>query len=81
MIHESKKYDGVQESKGVVGKDEPVFLLRGTDPDALKVIQYWVRLKGGPGYTGEGKKDKLQSVIAHAEKMEEYCNKLVRKET
>lgn len=73
MIHEREDYNKrVQCIDGSIPDDEPVFLLRGTDPHALETIRHWVKLKAGSLKTGGKHGDNLKSVIAHAERMHDY---------
>ena len=66
MKHEREDYnERVVCTDGSIPEDEPVFLLRGKDPQASEVIRFWVvfsKLEGA----------KKESVLAHADKMEKY---------
>ncbi len=44
MKHFYSKYDPIQDPSGLVGKDEPVFLLRGTDKIAPALIHAWAEI-------------------------------------
>lgn len=41
MIHARKDYDRIQDPEGLIGEDEPVFLLRGKDEFAPPAIEAW----------------------------------------
>lgn len=41
MIHAQRKYDRIQDPSGTIPADEPVFLLRGTDPATPAAIETW----------------------------------------
>lgn len=38
MIHARSDYDHIQDPSGKIGKDEPVFLIRGKDGDRNHVV-------------------------------------------
>ena len=63
MIHEEKDYD-----IGKIPEDEPVFLLRGKDPTACAVVQYWVELN-----KLNMRVTKSLDVLDHAIKMRDYA--------
>lgn len=72
MKHEQSDYNKrVKCVDGSIPNDEPVFLLRGKDREALRVIQFWVFLKRIPGNEGISEK-KAASVLKHAKKMWDY---------
>ena len=76
MIHERADYnERVQCVDGSIPEDEPVFLLRGKDSIAHKVIEYWCFLNrhGVPKDVVEAK---LASVMAHADRMRDYEREL-----
>ncbi len=68
MKHAHEKYDGVQDAGGVIPDDEPVFLLRATDPMAVETIKYWIRWSRINGVN----MDNLDGVTYHLRKMHEY---------
>jgi hypothetical protein len=41
MKHARKDYDRIQDPAGLIGEDEPVFLLRAKDELAPAAIRYW----------------------------------------
>lgn len=41
MKHARKDYDRIQDPAGLIGEDEPVFLLRAKDHLAPAVIRFW----------------------------------------
>lgn len=49
MIHARTDYDRIQDPENKIGKDEPVFLLRGTDKFAPATIRFWAELVGASG--------------------------------
>jgi len=67
MIHEEKDYDITK-----IPADEPVFLLRGTDPFAPDLVREWAHRNRLFLST-----EKMNSVCEHADKMEEYNNKFI----
>ncbi len=67
MIHEERDYD-----LSKIPADEPVFLLRGTDPFAPDLVRQWAQMNQS---VVEGKK--LLLVLNHADKMEEYNNTFI----
>ena len=76
MIHERADYnDRVKCVDGSIPEDEPVFLLRGKDSTAYKVIEFWAFLNrhGVPEDVVEAK---LESVMAHAKRMRDYEREL-----
>lgn len=44
MKHARSDYDPIQDPRGIIPEDEPVFLLRGQDAVAAEVVRYWARL-------------------------------------
>ena len=42
--HGRDKYEHIQDGRGVIGEDEPVFLLRAKDLTAPEVIERWAEL-------------------------------------
>jgi hypothetical protein len=41
MKHANPKYEHIQDPSGTIPQDEPVFLLRGTDPATPAAIETW----------------------------------------
>lgn len=66
MIHEQKDYD-----INKIPDDEPVFLLRGSDPHAAKTIDAWLDLHR----SGDLEHDKRNSICDHADAMRDYYAK------
>lgn len=52
MKHARKDYNRIQDPAGLIPEDEPVFLLRGQDPLAPRLLNLWARelrlLNGDP---------------------------------
>ncbi len=42
MKHARKDYAAIQDPRGLIPEDEPVFLLRAQDVTAPAVVEYWV---------------------------------------
>ncbi len=42
MIHARKDYDHIQDPSGKIPLDEPVFLVRGQDPDGWRTVASWI---------------------------------------
>lgn len=42
MIHARKDYDHIQDPSGKIPLDEPVFLVRGQDPDGWYTVASWI---------------------------------------
>lgn len=42
MKHARPDYDPIQDPRGLIPEDEPVFLLRAQDVTAPAVVDYWV---------------------------------------
>lgn len=41
MKHARKDYSSIQDPRGLIPQDEPVFLLRAQDVTAPDVVEYW----------------------------------------
>ena len=52
MRHGRDEYEHIQDSKGVIGEDEPVFLMRAKDLSAPAVVEEWARLAEESGAHG-----------------------------
>jgi len=71
MIHEDKKYNGLTADLDLlIPEDEPVFLLRGTDPSAQYILNKWIDVNWNMLT-----EQKRASVSAHARKMANYYHK------
>ena len=68
MIHARKDYNRIQDPKGLIGEEEPVFLLRAKDRLAPNVVRYWAILLKNYG----GDKDLVLRAEQWASKMEEW---------
>jgi len=69
MKHERADYnERVKCVDGSIPENEPVFLLRGKDPFAQQVVEYWVFLHRHR----KSLEVKRERVLAHAQKMYEY---------
>jgi hypothetical protein len=44
MRHARSDYDPIQDPRGLIPEDEPVFLLRGQDMTAPTVMWYWAQV-------------------------------------
>jgi hypothetical protein len=49
MRHGRDEYEHIQDDRGVIGGDEPVFLLRAKDLSAPAVVEEWARLAEASG--------------------------------
>lgn len=72
MKHARKDYDRIQDPAGLIPEDEPVFLLRGQDVFAPKLLRYWANMldtsKGGDHYMAAMVRD-------HADLMDKWQDK------
>ena len=64
MIHEEKDYD-ISE----IPEEEPVFLLRSTDPVSPRIVELWAKLSYAEGSIDQ---DKLTDILRHGARMREY---------
>jgi hypothetical protein len=71
MRHARKDYDRIQDPAGLIGKDEPVFLLRAKDVNAPMTLRHWVGLARESGADHV----MLEAVGKHAEAMEDWQRK------
>jgi len=77
MIHEDKKYNGLTaELDAFIPEDEPVFLIRGTDPSAQYILNEWIDTNWSML-----SEEKRASVSAHARKMADYYQKIKKVKT
>ena len=75
MLHARKDYDHIQDSHNKIPEDEPVFLLRGQDKLAPRLLLKWaseLRLSGGSP-------EMARAVEEHAQKMIEWQKNVVSK--
>lgn len=69
MLHGLQKYnERIQDSKGIIPADEPVFLLRAQDKIAAQVVRYWAYLHEKNG----GDSAHVAAVKEHAAKMDAW---------
>jgi hypothetical protein len=68
MIHASESYNRIQDPENKIGKDEPVFLLRGQDVFAPHVMEYWAELVENNGKNPK----KANEIRAFVKKMEAW---------
>lgn len=69
MIHARPDYNGrIQDSQGVIPKDEPVFLIRGQDAAAADTVEFWAQRNDAIG--GDPELSKLAR--QHAELMRKW---------
>jgi len=61
-------YDQIQDASGKIPEDEPVFLLRATDPLAAEVIRHWIYLAEIKG----ARLDILATAASQADAMENW---------
>jgi len=78
MRHARADYDRIQDPAGIIGEDEPVFLLRAKDQLAAGLVRQWSRelwrlaALEPPGLRQEEMLATARAVWAHAERMEEW---------
>jgi len=68
IIHPRKDYESIQDPRGIIPKNEPVFLLRAQDKVAADTVRHWAYLNdeaGGDPILSAGIRD-------HADKMEAW---------
>ena len=68
MRHARKDYDRIQDPAKKIPKDEPVFLLRGQDVTAPKVVRFYAKMAKKAGAS----KELVKCVQKHAKKMERW---------
>lgn len=68
MIHPRKDYDHIQDPKGKIPENEPVFLLRAQDKVASRVVRVWAWEHEHEG----GDKKLSEMAMLHADKMEAW---------
>lgn len=75
MIHAREDYNRIQDPENKIPKDEPVFLLRGQDVLAPKVLMVWATQL----ITRGGDKELAQAAVNHAVKMVDWREKHIGK--
>ncbi|MEE8262705.1 MAG: hypothetical protein V3R83_09610 [Gammaproteobacteria bacterium] len=68
MKHARKDYDRIQDPAGLIGEDEPVFLLRAKDTVAPKAVRAWADLADAAGAS----RVIVLAAIAQSERMERW---------
>lgn len=73
MLHAREDYMHIQDPSNKIPAEEPVFLLRGKDPLAPKLLLKWaseLRLQGGDPEMAKMVEDHAQKMIAWQKTME-----------
>lgn len=68
MIHARKDYNRIQDPEGLIGENEPVFLLRAKDKTAPNTLRHWAQLQLNEGNPGLH----VQLALNHTNIMEEW---------
>ena len=68
MLHARRDYDPIQDPRGQIGKDEPVFLVRAKDVCAPATAEAWANLAEIAGCAPAF----VQAVRDHAKKMHRW---------
>ena len=69
MKHAREDYNRIQDPAGLIGEDEPVFLLRAKDRTAPATLRYWAaQNRALPDHDGRA----VALAEAHADAMEEW---------
>lgn len=71
MVHFREDYNRIQDPKGLIPEDEPVFLLRGQDELAPALLLRWaaeLRLRGGDKEMARLVEDGAQMMIEYQKK-------------
>lgn len=66
MLHARRDYNRIQDPDGLIPKEEPVFLLRGQDKFAPKLLLKWaaeLRLAGGDPFMASLVEDHAQLML------------------
>lgn len=71
MRHARLDYDRIQDPAGLIGEDEPVFLLRAKDLLAPGTLRYWAKELD----RHDGDPRTIERVLAFAEEMENWQHK------
>ena len=69
MRHARSDYDRIQDPDGIIGADEPVFLLRAKDASAPDTIRHWAKLVYN---RGRGNPEMSRAAMEHADRMEAW---------
>lgn len=75
MKHARADYDRIQDPAGKIPSDEPVFLIRGQDLIAPKVLRFYAAHAAGAGASDE----LVMAVLCHAREMEAWQRLCARK--
>jgi len=62
----------IVDKAGLIPEDEPVFLIRGQDPVAVKVVKYWAQVTAN---RNRGPSDVTQNALQQAERIVLWANK------
>lgn len=65
MLHARNDYNHIQDPKGKIAHDEPVFLLRAKDKLAPEILNKWADYLEAEG----GQPEMIETVRLHADKM------------
>lgn len=76
MKHAREDYAFIQDVRGVIPKDEPVFLLRGQDPKTQQCMLLWCNLAANDGID----KVMIEQVRKHVKLVDEWQAKIKRKD-
>lgn len=68
MKHARPDYDPIQDPRGLIPEDEPVFLLRGQDVVAPEVVEMWALAAIGAGADD----NIVQHAFDHAQSMRKW---------
>ena len=68
MIHAREDYNRIQDPAKLIGRDEPVFLLRAKDRHAPQTVREWAKLQQADGNTDKC----VEIAFEWADKMEQW---------
>ena len=68
MLHPREDYARIQDPTGKIPMEEPVFMLRGQDPNAAGLVREWARLNDRDG----GDRRLSRMAYIHADKMDAW---------
>lgn len=68
MIHARTDYNRIQDPAGLIGADEPVFLIRAKDKTAASAVRAWAALASKAGAAT----NIIEAALAHAETIEAW---------
>lgn len=74
MRHARRDYDPIQDPRGIIPVDEPVFLLRGKDICVPAALQAWIKeakVRGALPNIIESAEKHLQEIIEYQETIRE----------